>query len=115
MPEINASDMSEKAAPSGAGSWIKDIKEILQALKGLGDGPISQAPKYLNPLLPKQEQSNLSDIVGLLNQLGLGDMPVGQILERLAPYSVNQMQQMGQNLLSSNKLKGLGDAIKPRK
>lgn len=118
MPEISTTDLTGTAPATGQ-NWaaiIKDIKEIVSSLKGMsGAATLNQAGQQAEKLLPQAQQGTFAGFMKLVNELGLGDVPVGEIISRFAPYSLNQIKELGQGLLTGQKTIGLGDDVRLRK
>ena len=43
---------------------------------------------------------SLAQVFDILKNHGLGDIPIGKILQDMSPYTLNQLQNMGQKMLS---------------
>ena len=105
MPELTLEKIQEAMKPQAGGGnvltqlaqIVKDFKESMETLHRLRTSSVDQAATELKA---QGAGGSLTQVFDILKNLGLGDIPIGKILQDMSPYTLNQLQNMGQKMLS---------------
>ena len=69
--------------------------------KELRGGNLGQAGAALQTFTAGPDKQNVTNVLGILKQLGLADVPIAQLLEKIGPYTISQLAGLGGKYLES--------------